>query len=153
MDISKLTPQQQEELLNTLRKSTAAARKANKVDSTPKVAPSARPPKKVTPRPKPKRKRGKKGVSLTPASEPDKALEQLRRAIGAAWTETAENPSAELVSCESHLCQRINSYHERKWTSRRLGDDNIIVVVKLKDGTEETRRFSRSVFSAEWKRS
>lgn len=84
-------------------------------------------------------------------TKPDDALAQFARSFASAWTEDASNPAVELVSAESHLCARINTFHERRWTQRRVGDDAVVVVVKLQDGKSETRKFVRGVLDADWK--
>lgn len=101
------------------------------------------------------------GVQVGPQPQPqqataataDAALAQFARSFGDAWLDDPANPAVELVAAESHLCGRINTYHERRWTQRRTGPDAVAVVVKLKDGTSETRKFSRDVIDADWKRS
>ncbi len=101
-----------------------------------------------------RRKPGTKGsISLTPSDNPDQALQQVRRSFGSEWVDDPANPAVSLLRSESQLCGRLNVYDGKRWSTRRLGDDAVVLVVKLKDGSSETRKFSRGVLSAEWKRS
>ncbi len=138
----------------------AAARKEKRSRRTPEQA-EARAEKLATvkkrakankPKPLNRKARRKGSISMKPATEPDKVLQQVSRDFGSQWINDATNPAVSVVALESQLCARLNVYSAGRWTARRLGDDIVTVVVKLQDGTEETRRFTRSVLSADWKR-
>jgi hypothetical protein len=158
LDIADLTNEQIGELVNQLRKAKIerrtpeqrATREAKKATVKERAANNHR--RNV----KRKVPRGLKRKGVAPAvqqpTDVERLLKQMSETFGAEWGDNPENPAVEVICSESHICARINVYTDRKWSARRLGDDNVIVNVKLKDGTEETRRFTRSVLSAEWKR-
>ena len=138
MDISQLSQEERDDLARSLRKlklETKSVRaKANK------------------PRPVNETRKGRRGKGIGMTVSPDKGIEQLRRDFGTAWVDDPANPPVTLVQCESQLCGRLNIYTEGRWTSRRLGDDVVGVVLQLQDGTQETRKFKRSILSADWQR-
>lgn len=148
MDISKLTPEQLDELHDKV-KAEKLERGAHKkrVENAERLARA-----KASVKPKVKNAGGR-GVSMKPADQPEQALEQMRRSFGTQWKDDPANPAVSLIQCEAQHCGRLNIYHEGKWTSRRLGNDAVVAVVKLKDGTQETRKFERDVLNADWKRS
>ena len=92
-------------------------------------------------------------IGMSPSSSSKDALVQAIRGFGDAWLDDPANPAVELVSSESHISGRITTYAEGRWQHRRVGSDAVILVVKLQDGTQETRRFSRGVIDAKWSRS
>ena len=102
---------------------------------------------------KPERRKGGKGVSVKPSDKPDEALVQMKRSFGEQWVDDPANPAVLLLQCEAQHCARLNVYHEGKWTSRRLGVDAVAAVVQLADGTQETRKFERTILNADWRRS
>jgi len=102
-------------------------------------------------RPAPRTRKGP--VSTRPSDNAAQALEQMRKSFGSQWQDDPANPSVELIQCEAQHCGRLNIYHEGKWTSRRLGNDAVVAIVKLADGTQETRKFERDILNAEWRRS
>lgn len=102
---------------------------------------------------RPERRKGGRGVSVQPSNKPDEALAQMKRSFGDQWIDDPANPAVLLVQCEAQHCARLNVYHEGKWTSRRLGVDAVAAVVQLADGTQETRKFERTILNAEWRRS
>ena len=148
LDLDTLTPEQ----LAALHDKVVAAKRERK-DHESRVAAADRMARaKAAVRPVPKRS-GRGGVSLKPSDKPDQALEQMRKSFGAQWIDDPANPAVALVQCEAQHCARLNIYHEGKWTSRRLGTDAVVALVKLTDGTEETRKFERDILNADWKRS
>lgn len=90
----------------------------------------------------------RKGVAR---KEPTDTLKKISESFGAAWKDNQRNPAIDLLSCESHLCARVNFFNAGKWSSVRCGDDEVRLVVQLADGKEETRRFTRGVLDAEWR--
>lgn len=107
-------------------------------------------------RPVPPSKKSKKAggikMSLTPSDDSTQALFQLSRQLGSAWLEYQDNPAVKLVACESTVAARVNSYGDGKWVQRRVGDDTVVALVELKDGTREKRSFMRTVLDGGWKR-
>jgi len=108
--------------------------------------------------PRPVARKGKgrspgKGVGMTPATDPADALAQMRRSFSDVWLDDEKNPAIKLIASEHHLAARLNTYAEGRWQIRRVGDDAVIALVELQDGTRETRRFTRGVIDDSWKRS
>lgn len=148
MDISKLTPEE----LNALHDQIAAEKKERRAHDTRVASADRLARAKASVKQKPKNVGGR-GVSMKPSDQPDQALDQMRRSFGEQWKDDPANPAVSLIQVEAQHCGRLNIYHEGKWSSRRLGTDAVAAVVKLQDGTQETRKFERDVLNADWKRS
>ncbi len=155
MKLDKFTKEQIDDLLTEARKAKRALRTPEETAARKEKSATRKERAKANqPRLAPRKRKGKKVSNmLAPTTEPKQLLAQLKKTFGLVWGDNESNPAVEVTASESHLSARINTYSERRWASRRIGDDNVIVVVKLTDGTDETRRFTRSVLSASWKRS
>jgi sRNA-binding protein len=153
MDLKKLSPEQIDEMLRELLRLKASKRKpADKAERAAKRATVKERAKANKPRPVGRKGKRKPSISTVPATKAEQALEQTKRSLGSQWLDDSQNPAVELLQSESQVCARLNVYHQQTWTSRRLGEDVVAMIVKLRDGTQETRKFSRGVLDAEWKR-
>ena len=111
--------------------------------------------KKNLPRGFSKTKKGRpaRGVNLAPSASPVEAVAQLKRFFPDVWQDDPTNPAVRLLASEHHLSARLTTYSDGRWSQRRTGDDAVICIVQLQDGTQETRKFTRAVIDADWKRS
>lgn len=82
----------------------------------------------------------------------EEALTHVRQLLGGAWLENIDNPAVKLLACESQVAVRVNSYSADKWVHRRVGEDTLVAMVELKDGSQEQRKFYRGVLDSGWKR-